>query len=637
MADILGGRYEIIEKLGGGGMAIVYLAKDRFLDRLVAVKVLREEYIEDPEFIRHFHKEARSVAALNHPNIVNIYDFDADGDPSYLVMEYVEGKTLKEMVLEEGPLPWDTVIDIGIQIANGLAEAHRNHIIHKDVKSHNILVDQSGMVKITDFGIAQMLSSTTITHSKGILGSAHYFSPEQARGERVDEKSDVYSLGIVLYEMLTGQVPFTGDNPVTVALKHIQELPVPLHDMVPAIPEALERIIMHCLEKDKETRYGSMSAVARDLERVQDSKPQPSVTHQPQIPVVRPQSVSHLANDDTLTLPRNMTQKHLNTSQTAASASLKLKKRRNRFQLFLIVIIIILAALATLKISAFFSERGNIEVPDFVRMNITDAEELARNAGLKLEVDEEAYDQEIDKDHIISQTPRSGRKVKKDQVISVVVSKGEREVKVPDLKGASLDEVKDILRKADLKLGDVDETETDEYEENTIIRQSPDSDNKVAPKSKVHVTIAKKPDKPLVAIPDFRGKTLDEAKTMLAGMNLSLGNVEEVYSGKYNKGIILTQSSEPGVKLPEGSTVSFTVAGSKDNGGNTAHNAMRIQFSVPSDGRVDIIQEDSNGTRQVHSGYYRAGDYFNQSFPYQGTGRMHILLNEKEIDTVTLG
>lgn len=626
-------------------MAIVYLAKDRFLDRLVAVKVLRDEYIEDPEFIRHFQKEARSVAALNHPNIVNIYDFDAHGDPSYLVMEYVEGQTLKEMVMKEGPMQWDSVIDIGIQIANGLAEAHRNHIIHKDVKSHNILVDQSGMVKITDFGISQMLSSTTITHNKGILGSAHYFSPEQARGERVDEKSDIYSLGIVLYEMLSGQVPFSGDNPVTVALKHIQETPRPLRELYDDIPEALEQVVMTCLAKDKDARYPSMSALARDLERIRESEPFTPRASAPRVAVVRPESVSNGAGDDTLTLPRDLTQKQPTSAVPKAARvpreSRQTSKRRNRFQLVLVVVIIILAAMATLKLSALFSPRGDIEVPDFQGMSMVDAEELATKAHLQVEITEEVYDDEIEVDHIVSQSPRPGRKVQKDDVIEVVVSKGTETIRVPDLSGKTEDEAKAALRKAGLRLGDVEEEESEDEEAGTVISQTPRAGHKADPKARVHITLAKEPETKMVSLPDLRGRSLDNAKETLANLKLTLGTVEEVSPGNNQRGTVLTQSSEPGTKLPEGSTVNFTVAGAPDNqsnsGSGSQRNAMRIQFSVPTDGRIDVYVDDASGSRQVHSGTYSAGDYFNQSFPYQGNGRLRVLLNDREIDSIPLG
>ena len=232
MNELLAGRYQVIKKIGSGGMAIVYLAKDLSLDRNVAIKVLRDEYTEDSTFRRHFQKEAVAIAKLSHNNIVGIYDILTDDETMCLVMEYVEGETLKDKINRDGAIPWQRAVKYAIQIANGLSYAHANQIIHKDVKSQNILIDKFDNVKITDFGISQMMNNTTITHNKGVLGSAHYFSPEQARGEKLSYQTDIYSFGIVLYEMLVGELPFTADNPVSVALKHIQEPPKSVHSIM---------------------------------------------------------------------------------------------------------------------------------------------------------------------------------------------------------------------------------------------------------------------------------------------------------------------------------------------------------------------------------------------------------------------
>ena len=304
MSQKFGERYEIIRQIGGGGMAIVYLAKDLFLDRDVAVKVLRDEFVESDEFIRRFHKEAKAVASLNHQNIVSVYDFDASSTPIYLVMEYVEGKTLKEKILDEGHLSEQMTIQIATQIANGLALAHSNKIIHKDIKSQNILIDVNNLVKITDFGIAQILSNSTITHNKGILGSAHYFSPEQARGEMVTYKSDIYSLGVVMYEMLTGELPFTGDNPVTVALKHIQEKPLPPSAINSSVTPEMEAVVLKCLSKHPDARFDSMESLLKALNGIRNSKSYQQIVSRTYV-----ENDNKYDMDSTLALPKNMTQK----------------------------------------------------------------------------------------------------------------------------------------------------------------------------------------------------------------------------------------------------------------------------------------------------------------------------------------
>ena len=266
---ILANRYELIQKIGTGGMAVVYQAHDTALDRQVAVKLLRDEYIDNPDFIRQFQREAKAVAKLNHQNIVNIYDFGKSDDLMYLVMEYVDGCTLKELIAKNGPLPMQQILDYSIQLCYGMAQAHSHNIVHKDIKPHNIMIDHNHIAKITDFGIAQAINHLTMTHSNGVLGSAHYFSPEQARGEQVEFESDIYSLGIVLYEMLTGKVPFTGDNPVSVALKHMQDKPPSLRVARRDVPLELELVVLRALEKNPANRFQSMEEMAEALLDVQ--------------------------------------------------------------------------------------------------------------------------------------------------------------------------------------------------------------------------------------------------------------------------------------------------------------------------------------------------------------------------------
>ena len=261
----LGGRYEIIGRIGGGGMAVVYKAVDSLLHRHVAIKVLSESLSNNSEFIRRFDREAQAAASLSHPNIVNVYDVGRDGYTHYIVMELVDGPTLKQHIIDNGALPVEEAVQIAIQICDGLAHAHENQIVHRDIKPHNILIGSNGRVKVTDFGIARAATSSTITQTGSVMGSVHYFSPEQARGGVVGEKSDIYSLGIVLYEMLTGELPFDGDSAISIALKHLQEKVVDPRELNPNIPENIVRIVMRALEKDPEMRYTSAKAMMQDL------------------------------------------------------------------------------------------------------------------------------------------------------------------------------------------------------------------------------------------------------------------------------------------------------------------------------------------------------------------------------------
>lgn len=264
----LGGRYEILYRVGGGGMAVVYKAKDILLNRYVAIKVLNESLSNDSEFIRRFSREAQAAASLSHPNVVNVYDVGREGHIHYIVMEYVEGPTLKEYIQENGPLPPEEAVHIASQICDALAHAHENQIIHRDIKPHNILLGYNGRVKVTDFGIARAATSSTITQTGSVMGSVHYFSPEQARGGVIGEKSDLYSLGIVMYEMVTGELPFDGDSAIGIALKHLQEHAVEPRELRPDLPDSVNRVIMKALEKDPEKRFSSAREMMQELQYI---------------------------------------------------------------------------------------------------------------------------------------------------------------------------------------------------------------------------------------------------------------------------------------------------------------------------------------------------------------------------------
>ncbi|HWJ03342.1 MAG TPA: Stk1 family PASTA domain-containing Ser/Thr kinase, partial [Verrucomicrobiae bacterium] len=270
IGTLLGGRYEILFQLGGGGMALIYKARDTLLNRPVTVKVLRPEYTGDEEFVARFRKEAQAVAKLSHPNIVSVYDVGQENETHYIVMEYIEGRNLKQVIKELGTIPVKHAIDITRQICEGLQDAHENGIVHRDIKPHNILVMDNGRIKVADFGIAQIMSSITITSSETIVGSVHYFSPEQAKGGSTSIKSDIYSVGVVLYEMVTGKVPYEGETPIAVALKHIQERPIPPGRLNPQLPPEVERIILKAMEKDIAMRYNSAGEMARELSRISE-------------------------------------------------------------------------------------------------------------------------------------------------------------------------------------------------------------------------------------------------------------------------------------------------------------------------------------------------------------------------------
>src|SRR5690554_2082353 len=377
---MLGNRYEIVEQIGIGGMAVVYKAKCHLLDRFVAIKVLKEEFTEDEDFIRKFRRESQAAASLSHPNILNIYDVGSEDTPPkkihYIVMEYIKGKTLKEVIIKEGKLDHETAINYSIQIVEALLNAHNNHIIHRDIKPHNIMITEDGRVKVTDFGIARAVTSSTITTTSNVLGSVHYFSPEQARGGYTDEKSDIYSAGIVMYEMLTGSVPFDGETPIGVALKHVQDEMVPPIEADANIPVELNNIIMKCVQKRQSDRYQSASELLADLKNYRANN------------LIITEKVNGLENTSEMTkvIPVvSVNGKPKGDIEETENMAKKTKKKKDEKKP-LIIIAAILAAFALTSL-IFFGYRqlkdnirpsGDIQMPSLVGMTLEAAEGLAK-------------------------------------------------------------------------------------------------------------------------------------------------------------------------------------------------------------------------------------------------------------------
>ncbi|NMC28264.1 MAG: Stk1 family PASTA domain-containing Ser/Thr kinase, partial [Syntrophomonadaceae bacterium] len=387
-ATTLGGRYELLEIIGEGGMSTVYKARDRVLDRIVAVKILRSEFASDKGFVEKFKSEALAVASFSHPNIVNIYDVGQENDVHYIVMEFVDGKTLKEIIREQAPLSVAQAVNIAVGVCDGVHHAHEKGIIHRDIKPHNILITEQGMVKVADFGIARAISTSTITYGKNIVGSVHYFSPEQARGEGINRTTDIYSIGCVLFEMLTGKVPFNADSPITVALRHIHDEPPSPRSINPDIPEELEAIIFKAMAKDPGKRFQSAQEMRNTLLAVgKESQAAPAA---------------------------------LKTSGNLPGK----KKRISRLGWGLIAV-----ALVGLFSGMFYMMAGNlfgqeVVVPAIVGMDIKQAESELDKLDLVMNIVARQADEKVPADAIISQDPISGRKVKSGREINVVISLG---------------------------------------------------------------------------------------------------------------------------------------------------------------------------------------------------------------------
>lgn len=622
MSQKFGERYEIIRQIGGGGMAIVYLAKDLFLDRDVAVKVLRDEFVESDEFIRRFHKEAKAVASLNHQNIVSVYDFDASSTPIYLVMEYVEGKTLKEKIIDEGHLSEQMTIQIAIQIANGLSLAHNNKIIHKDIKSQNILIDINNLVKITDFGIAQILSNSTITHNKGILGSAHYFSPEQARGELVTYKSDIYSLGVVMYEMLTGELPFTGDNPVTVALKHIQEKPLPPSALNPGITSEMEAIVLKCLSKHPDARFDSMESLLKALNSISQPK-----AYQKMI------SRSYIQNDDsrydmdsTLALPKNMTQKLTDSSAynklNSDEVNIANKKSSKKLAIPILLAISVFCTLITILAITLFSGNNKDVVPNVENLTYEQAETLLQNEGLILEKSDERYDETVPKGQIIQQSPSKGEKKPSDKKVKVIVSLGTEAFSISSFVGDTQEAAESKVKEKGLK-PKLKYENSDTYERNIVIRQNPSAGSEVSKGDTVELIISLGSNETLKEVPNLKGQQQEVAKQLLINAGLGVGKINIIEDSTIADGEVVTQSILPNTKVKKDTYVGFTV-----NKAPLEDKVYEFAYTVPTDAWVTIDQTDAKGTQTIYESGFSAGEIIDKEIHYTGTGSVKVYLDK---------
>ncbi|MCF6466427.1 Stk1 family PASTA domain-containing Ser/Thr kinase [Clostridium sp. Cult2] len=597
IGTVLGNRYEIIEKIGGGGMAFVYKARCRLLNRYVAIKILRDEFINDEEFIKKFRRESQAAASLSHPNIVNIYDVGVDKkdghDIQYIVMEYIKGKTLKEVIREKGKLTVDETIEYSIEIAEALEHAHKNHIVHRDIKPHNIMVAEDGRIKVTDFGIARAATASTVTNTSNVIGSVHYFSPEQARGGYTDEKSDIYSLGIVMYEMITGKVPFKGDSPITVALKHIQEDIIPPRDIDSTIPIGLQNIIMKCVKKSQVDRYSTASELLADLKRIKFAK-------------------EDLFLEDT-NIIEAPTQIIPAIEDREGNSMKKSKKKKSQgdgglkvvfLAILLAFIVVSSLALGFFKLKDYFIS-PEITVPDLRGMHRDEAKEEVEKLGLGFSVVNEVYNSEFKKDEVVSQRTKAGEKVKEGYIIEVTVSKGSNLVKVPNLINRNIDEVDSLLRDANLGEGLVDYKPSDTVEANIVISQSPDPYSEVEEGTKVKIVVSQGPEKKVVVMPKLIGLSEKEARNAIIAYGLVLDTITPEANDEYEKGLVFWQSIEPGTEIENNTAVDIYISTGPKEEPEPVESDTETPFSInitPASDKEEVeirVERIQDGNREV--------------------------------------
>ena len=496
---VLGNRYEIIKKIGDGGMAFVYKAKDILLNRIVAVKVLRPEFVDDDEFLGKFKREAEAVASLSHPNIVNVYDVGEDGKVHYIVMEYIDGQNLKEIIKNEGTLDEYTALDITKQIAMALSAAHKKGIIHRDIKPHNILISNEGrVVKVADFGIAKAVSNSTMTNIGSIIGSVHYFSPEQAKGKFVSNNADLYSLGIVLYEMIIGKVPFRGDSPISIALQHINdEIEFTSEEKV-NIPQSVRTIIKKLTEKSSVDRYQTAEEVIEDIEYIEKNIDLDFIKEydnyvtknidmkelNKQINIEKDRYDEEVVYDD----EDNDNDDYYEEEKPKYKKKQKNKKSpnksRKRLKIALAGLILILVTqvfiVAKFFLRGFGNNDGQITTPNLYNLTLDEAQKSLDKLNLNIRVNiEDEYSNEVEKGKIISQQPMSGSILQEGDVVTLVLSKGPMNGNIPNVVGLTLGEAGNILKENKLSLGSNIKYEySDIYSSGLIISQDPKSGSK---------------------------------------------------------------------------------------------------------------------------------------------------------------
>lgn len=536
---VFNGRYKIIEKIGGGGMADVYKAEDLTLGRTIALKILHKQFASDEGFLERFRREAQAAAKLNHPNIVSIYDVGDENGVYYIVMEYVPGLTLKKIIQKDAPLSTEKTVHIAMQIAKAMEFAHQHEIIHRDIKPQNVMITDSGEIKVTDFGIARAGATSTMTRTGSILGTAHYISPEQAQGSIVGPTTDIYSLGVVMYEMATGELPFRGENPVAVALKHINDTPLPPRSVFAAVPESLEAVIMKAMTKNPSDRYRSADALREDLKRVIEGMPVKVMGS------VVPADVPEQAD-----LTRTIAAK-----PTGGAPRPKKKPKKGLIIGIIVAVLILLMGGGALAYSLLSTPK--VTVPNLKGKTLSQAQRAVEAAGLKLKVEKEIYNEKVSPGHVISQQPAAGEKTAKGGTVNIVMSRGLETVKTPNLVGKGVDEAEDILKKAGLGMGRVDEGYSDTVAADKIMAQSPKAAAKIEKGATVDVTISKGSE--TIEVPDVANNTVDAATSILQNAGFKVSRFDD-YSESIDKDHIIKQSPVSGDKAKKGSTVTITVS-----------------------------------------------------------------------------
>lgn len=626
---LLDNRYRIVDKIGVGGMADVYLGEDTLLGRQVAIKVLHANFANDDEFVTRFKREAQAAGKLNHPNIVNMYDVGFDQNLHYIVMEYVDGETLKKYITRHGRLSIDEAVKFTIAIAEGLEHAHTMGIVHCDIKPHNVIITNTGRVKVTDFGIARAINATnTVMYTNSILGSAHYLSPEQASGKPVDGNTDIYSLGVVLYEMLTGRVPFEGETPIAVALKHVREKVEPPTRYNPSIPPLLEAVVMKALSKNPADRFDSISDMISDLRLSQGFTMGKTQRHEPydfatqMILAVDPEALEDLS-----TIQEERKEEGKKKSMLSKIALIPQK-----YIVLGAAVIFLVAFLGAFLSYGNFWSNTTVDVPNVVGKQVSVAKNILEDKHLRVSTSE-VTNPDVPAGQVISQTPGAGEKVKEQRTIHLVVSKGVGDITVPDLTDLTVDQARQRLKDLGLVVGKITQQSVDGKKDGVIIAQSPSGDSKVSKGTTIDLVVNKAKAKK-VKVPNLVGMTLKDARDTLS--NIQLG-VNQVSGSVEEKSVVIEQSIKAGDEIDEGSTLNLTTEfkddkkkSDKKEGNSGNKTTGTIDVTVPAGSKnqeLKIVVKDDEGSAVIYDDTNKPGDRVVKKVSGVGNVRIEVYLN----------
>lgn len=619
---ILDNRYKIISKIGVGGMADVFKGEDTLLGRPVAVKILHSNFAGDDDFVARFKREAQAAGKLSHPNIVSMYDVGFDQGYHYIVMEYIEGETLKEYITRHERLSIDNAVKFTIAIAEGLEHAHAMGIVHCDIKPHNVLITKQGRIKVTDFGIARAMNAgTTMMYTNSIMGSAHYLSPEQASGKPVNGSTDIYSLGAVLYEMLTGRVPYEGETPISVALKHVRERLIPPTRYNPSIPTLLEAAVIKALAKRPEDRFSNITEMIAALRMSQgfvNSNSGRRAPHDFGTQVMTPVPETSYGEPD------EEDEVYYGGETQPEGWMAKLSRLPQKYILLGAFIVFLLAFVwAFLSFGNFWSN-ATVDVPNVVGKQVIVAKHILEDNHLRVSVSE-VSNPDVPAGQVISQSPEANEQVKEQRTVHLVVSKGVGDITMPDITGMTLDQARTRLKSLGLVIGKITTASDDSKEDGVILMQSPPGDSKVTKGATVDVTVNRVKSKK-VELPNLVGMTVKDAKDALTSLGLNVGAI----SGTGDDTAVITQQSpEAGSSLDANTSVALTAEAKKttpasNNSGNNVTKGT-VDITVPSgkaNQAVRIVVSDDSGSRTVFDGTAQPGERIVKDV--SGTGRVQI-------------